>query len=163
MGIVLDLRRRGYVVTEARAVDRDGHRIASLKRSAIMGPTHRYLSIARSELAAVIYNALDGAADLILDDTVHALADDGDQVRVTFESGQQDDFDLVVGADGLHSRVRRLVFGPDEQFERYLGIVVAAFEAKGYRQREELIAMMHAEVSPWFDPDSPSCRWSSSR
>jgi 2-polyprenyl-6-methoxyphenol hydroxylase-like FAD-dependent oxidoreductase len=50
----------------------------------------------------VIYDALDGAAELILDDIVHALADDGDQVRVTFESGQQDHFDLVVGADGLH-------------------------------------------------------------
>ena len=72
--------------------------------------------------------------------------DDGDRVRVGFESGQARDFDLVVGADGLHSRVRRLVFGPDEPFERYLGIVVAAFEAEGYRPRDELIAMMHADV-----------------
>jgi 2-polyprenyl-6-methoxyphenol hydroxylase-like FAD-dependent oxidoreductase len=111
-----------------------------------MGSTQHYLSIARSELAAVIYDALDGGAQLILDDTLRALADDGDRVRVMFESGQLRDFDLVVGADGLHSRVRRLAFGPDEQFERYLGIVVAAFEAKGYHQRDELIAMMHAEV-----------------
>ena len=56
------------------------------------------------------------------------------------------EFDLVVGADGLHSRVRRLVFGPDESFEKYLGIVASAFEAQGYRPRDELIAMMHAEV-----------------
>jgi 2-polyprenyl-6-methoxyphenol hydroxylase-like FAD-dependent oxidoreductase len=146
MGIVPELRRRGYVMTEARAVDRDGHRIASLKPAAIMGSTQRYVSIARSELAAVIYDALDGAAELILDDTVDALVDDGDRVRVRFESGQLREFDLVVGADGLHSCVRRLAFGPDEQFERYLGIVVAAFEAKGYRPRDELIAMMHAEV-----------------
>lgn len=146
MGIVPELRRRGYVMTEARAVDRDGHRIASLRPSAIMGSTQRYVSIARSELAAVIYDALDGAAELILDDTVDALVDDGDRVRVRFESGQLREFDLVVGADGLHSCVRRLAFGPDEQFERYLGIVVAAFEAKGYRPRDELIAMMHAEV-----------------
>jgi 2-polyprenyl-6-methoxyphenol hydroxylase-like FAD-dependent oxidoreductase len=146
MGIVPELRRCGYVMTEARAVDRDGHRIASLKPSAIMGSTQRYVSIARSDLAAVIYDALDGAAELILDDTVDALVDDGDRVRVRFESGQLREFDLVVGADGLHSCVRRLAFGPDEQFERYLGIVVAAFEAKGYRPRDELIAMMHAEV-----------------
>jgi 2-polyprenyl-6-methoxyphenol hydroxylase-like FAD-dependent oxidoreductase len=146
MGIVPELRRRGYVMTEARAVDRDGHRIASLKPAAIMGSTQRYVSIARSELAAVIYDALDGAAELILDDTVDALVDDGDRVRVRFESAQLREFDLVVGADGLHSCVRRLAFGPDEQFERYLGIVVAAFEAKGYRPRDELIAMMHAEV-----------------
>jgi 2-polyprenyl-6-methoxyphenol hydroxylase-like FAD-dependent oxidoreductase len=146
MGIVEELRQRGYVYTEARAVDRDGHRVASLKPSVIMGSTQRYVSIARSDLAAVIYDAFDGAAELILDDTVSALVDDGDRVRVTLESGQVRDFDLVVGADGLHSRVRRLVFGPDESFESYLGIVVAAFDAAGYRPRDELIAMMYADV-----------------
>ena len=146
MGIVPELRRRGYLLTEARAVDGDGRSVASLRPSAIMGRTQRYVSIARSDLAAVIYDALDGAAELILDDTVDALVDDGERVRVRFESGQIRDFDLVVGADGLHSRVRRLVFGPDEPFEKYLGIVVAAFEADRYRPRDELIAMMHAEV-----------------
>jgi 2-polyprenyl-6-methoxyphenol hydroxylase-like FAD-dependent oxidoreductase len=146
MGIVSELRRRGYVFTEVRAVDRDGHRVASFKPSAIFGATQRYLSIARSDLAAVIYDALDSAAELILDDTVQALVDDGERVRVRFESGQARDFDLVVGADGLHSRVRRLAFGPDQAYEKYLGIVVAAFEAEGYRPRDELIAMMHAEV-----------------
>lgn len=146
MGIVPELKRRGYVVTEARAVDRNGHRVASFKPSAIMGPTERYLSIPRSDLAAVIYDALYGGVELILNDTVQVLADDGERVRVTFESGQVRDFDLVVGADGLHSRVRRLAFGPDEQFERYLNIVVAVFDIEGYRPRNELIAMMHAEV-----------------
>lgn len=146
MGIVAELRRRGYALKEARVVDNAGHRIASLRPAEILGDTARYVSIARSDLAAVIYDALDGAAELILDDTVRTLTDEGDRVRVTFERGQSRDFDLVVGADGLHSRVRRLAFGPAEQFERYLGIVVAAFEVKGYRPREELIGMMHAEV-----------------
>ena len=146
MGIVPELRRRGYVMTEARAVDRDGHRIASLKPAAIMGSSRRYVSIARSDLAAVIYEAVGGRAELILNDTVHSLADDGDRVRVTFAGGRVRDFDLVVGADGLHSRVRRLAFGPDAQFETYLDMVVAAFEGQGYRPRDELIAMMHAGV-----------------
>ncbi|MDN5804367.1 MAG: FAD-binding domain [Microlunatus sp.] len=145
MGIVPELQRRGYFL-QARAIDRHGHRIASLEPSAIMGPTPQYVSIRRSDLATVIYEALHGAAELILDDTVASLTDDGDRVRCTFESGSVRDFDLVVGADGLHSRVRRLAFGPDETFERYLGIVVAAFEVQGYRPRDELIAMMYAEV-----------------
>ena len=146
MGIVPELRRRGYVFTEARAVDRDGHRIASFEPSAVMGSTQRYLSIARSDLAAVIYAALQDRVELILDDTVSALDDDGERVRVMFESGGTRDFDLVVGADGLHSQVRRLAFGPQEQFEKYLGIVVAVFDVKGYRPRDELVGMMHAEV-----------------
>jgi hypothetical protein len=77
---------------------------------------------------------------------VSALDDDGERGRVMFESGGIRDFDLVVGADGLHSQVRRLAFGPDEQFETYLDIEVSAFDVEGYRPRDELIAMMHAEV-----------------
>lgn len=146
MGIAPELRRRGHVMTEARAVDRDGRRIASVKPSAIMGSSQRYVSIARSALARVIYEALDDRVELMLGDTVQSLVDDGERVRVTFESGQVGDFDVVVGADGLHSRVRQLVFGPEESFERYLGIVICAFEARGYRPRDELIAMMHADV-----------------
>ena len=145
MGIVPELRRHGYVMAEARTVGSDGRVIASLKPSAIMGPTERYVSIARADLATAIYGALEGGAELILDDTVCALDDDGDRVRVGFASGQCRDFDLVVGADGLHSQVRRLVFGPDEEFERYQNMVVAVFDVTGYRPREELVAMMYAE------------------
>jgi 2-polyprenyl-6-methoxyphenol hydroxylase-like FAD-dependent oxidoreductase len=146
MGIVPELRRQGYVMTEARAVGRDGQPIASVKPSSIMGSGERYVSIARSDLAAAIYDALDGGADLILDDTVCALDDDGDRVQVAFENGRSRTFDLVVGADGLHSQVRRLAFGPDEQFERYQNMVVSVFDVAGYRPRDELVAMMHAEV-----------------
>lgn len=146
MGIVPELRRRGYVFTEGRVVDRAGRRVASLKPAAIMQSGEKYVSITRSDLAAAIYAALGGAAELVLGDTVESLMGQGDGVRVVLESGRSDDFDLVVGADGLHSRVRRLAFGPDEEFERYLGIVVAAFEIDGYRPRDELVALMHAEV-----------------
>lgn len=145
MRTLAELRRRGYRL-EAHTVDRGGRRIAKLKPSAITGSTQRYVSIARSDLAAIIYDALDGAVELIVDDTVDTLVDQGGRVRVGFEHGPTRDFDLVVGADGLHSRVRRLAFGPDERFERYLGIVVAAFEAQGYRPRDERVAIMHAEV-----------------
>ena len=146
MGIVPELRRRGYALTEARSVNSRGHRIASIKPAKIMGPTERYVSIVRSDLADIVYQALDGAAELILDDTVAELTENGNRVRVRLESGQVRDFDLVVGADGLHSRVRRLAFGPEAQFERYLGIVVSAFEVKGYRPRDELLARMYAGV-----------------
>jgi len=52
-------------------------------------------------------------------------------------------FDLVIGADGLHSGVRRLAFGPSDQFETHLGYVVAAFEAKGYRPRDDDVYLMY--------------------
>jgi 2-polyprenyl-6-methoxyphenol hydroxylase-like FAD-dependent oxidoreductase len=51
----------------------------------------------------------------------------------------------VIGADGLHSRVRSIAFGPQPLFERYLGYVVAAFEAPGYRPREEDVYLMYGQ------------------
>ena len=145
MGIADELRRRGYRFTEARTVGEDGHRIASFETS-VFASEDRYVTIPRSDLAAVIFGTMQGGAELILNDTVQALDDNGDRVRVRFESGERRDFDLVVGADGLHSQVRRLAFGPQEQFEKYLGIVVAVFDVDGYRPRDELVAMMHAEA-----------------
>lgn len=146
MGIVPELRRRGYVFTDATAIDRNGKRIAAIRPAKVMKSGENYLSIVRSELSAVIYDALDGAAELILGNSVTALEDDGTGVHVAFETGPTRDFGLVVGADGLHSAVRRAAFGPDEQYEKYLGIVFAAFETKGYRPRDELVAMMYADL-----------------
>jgi 2-polyprenyl-6-methoxyphenol hydroxylase-like FAD-dependent oxidoreductase len=77
---------------------------------------------------------------------VRTLDDDDARVRVTFDSGATRDVDLVFGADGLHSQVRRLVFGPEDRFERYLGITVAAFELEGYRPRDDLVAVMYTDV-----------------
>jgi 2-polyprenyl-6-methoxyphenol hydroxylase-like FAD-dependent oxidoreductase len=131
MGIISELRRRGYRLREARTVTKGGRRIASFPSSVFVDATgERYLSIVRSDLAAVICGAVQDRVDLILHETVAAIKDDGDRVRVTFESGPTRDFDLGVGADGLHSRVRRLVFGPEQEFEKYLGIVVAAFDVR---------------------------------
>lgn len=147
MGIASKLVARGYRAREGRQVRRDGTRMLSFNPELFVGSSDRYVTVARSDLAAAIYGALDGKVETIFGDTVATIDDDGGRVRVTFEnSGAVRDFDLVVGADGLHSKVRRLVFGPDEQFEKYLGFKVAAFEIKGYRPREELVAKLYTEV-----------------
>lgn len=147
MGIVPEIVRCGYRLREVRQVGEDGRRIAAFDPEIfVRGTNGRYVSIARSELGAIIYGAFGGRVETIFGDSVRALDDDGARVRVTFDSGMTRDFDLVIGADGLHSQVRRLVFGPEKQFEKYLGITVAAFELEGYRPREELIAMMYTNV-----------------
>jgi 2-polyprenyl-6-methoxyphenol hydroxylase-like FAD-dependent oxidoreductase len=146
MGIVPELRGRGYEFVEARSVGRDGRRVASFAPSAFVGSGDRYVSIARADLAAAIHAALDGRVETLFGNTVQAIDDESDCVHVTFEDGSRRDFDLVVGADGLHSRVRLLTFGGQERFERYLGIVVAVFDVAGYRPRDELTAVMHADV-----------------
>jgi 2-polyprenyl-6-methoxyphenol hydroxylase-like FAD-dependent oxidoreductase len=147
MGIAPELVRRGYRAREFRQVKRDGTPLLSFNPELFVGAKDRYVTIARSDLAAVINGALEGKVETIFGDTIRTIDDDGSRVRVAFEnSGAVRDFDLVVGADGLHSTVRRLVFGPEEQFEKYLGIKVAAFDIKGYRPREDLVARLYTEV-----------------
>jgi len=88
----------------------------------------------------------DKRSDLGMQDSIAKIEQTTTTVRVSFEHGSERTFDLVIGADGLHSRTRQLAFGSDEQFEAYLGYKVAAFEAQGYRPRDELVYVMYTEV-----------------
>lgn len=148
MGISPWLLGQGYRVKEVREVTRNGRRISHLNPLKVIdGATAgRYVSIARSDLSRIIYDSLGGDVETIFADTVESLEDDGEQVHVGFRSGLVRDFDLVIGADGLHSRVRELIFGPSSQFERSLGITVAAFQLDGYRPRNEDMAITHTTV-----------------
>lgn len=147
MGIVPRLLREGYQITEARNVAADGHRMASLATQRfVAGTSGRYVSILRADLAAAIYDSLEDGVETIFGDTVRRLIEGEKSVRVEFEHASAREFDLVVGADGLHSRVRDLAFGEESRFDRDLGIAVAAFDVAGYEPREELVAVMHAEV-----------------
>jgi len=62
---------------------------------------------------------------------------------IEFEHGSERCFDLIIGADGLHSRVRKLAFGAQDRYGKDLGYRVAAFETAGYRPRNELVHIIH--------------------
>lgn len=147
MGLVPRLLLEGYLFQELREVSATGTKLASLDPSKILDTMgDRYVSIARSDLSAAIYDALDDGVETIFGDSVEQLDDQGDRVRVEFTHAPTRGFDLVIGADGLHSQIRSRVFGPESQFERPLGITVAAIELEGYRPRDELTAITHTTV-----------------
>lgn len=85
------------------------------------------IEILRGDLAGILVDASLPETKYLYDDTIISLHDGDDGVRVTFERCPQRDFDLVVGADGLHSCVRRLHFGPEERFLRPLGQYTSYF------------------------------------
>jgi 2-polyprenyl-6-methoxyphenol hydroxylase-like FAD-dependent oxidoreductase len=87
----------------------------------------RLLSVMRPDLEHALRAALPSTVDLRFGTPVTAVDDSGDRVRVTLADGDRLDADLLVGADGIHSTVRRLVFGPESGFLRYLGFHTAAF------------------------------------
>ena len=140
MGLIPRLRELGYQVGEMRFVDRQGRTSASGSVDALARLTNgRYITLRRSDLAATIYGALDGTVETIFGDSVASIEEAGACVRVKFDHAPPREADLVIGADGLHSRVRQLVFGPDTGVEVSLGYHVAAFEVEGYRPRDELV------------------------
>lgn len=147
MGLLPEIRQEGYLVREVKIVDRDGKWISGFPAEAVARTAQgRYISLARGDLAALIHSTVKDSVETIFGDSVAHLQETTQGVRVTFESGIERNFDVVVGADGLHSRVRELVFGAPNEFEKYLGYKVAAFEVKGYRPREELVYVMYTEV-----------------
>lgn len=147
MGALPEIRRKGYMMREVRVVNRNGKRLAGFPAEAFARLTQgRYVSLPRGELAAAIFGKIEGKVETIFGDSVNRIEQTERVVRVTFERGGQRDFDLVVGADGLHSRVRELAFGPESRFEKYLGYKVAAFAVEGYRPRDELVYVMYTQL-----------------
>ncbi|MEO8182055.1 MAG: FAD-binding domain [Deltaproteobacteria bacterium] len=138
MGLLPEVLRAGYHVKEVRLVDRSGRRVGGFDADIFRRSTHgRYTSLPRGDLSAILYASVERQVEAIFGNSVRALDEDEDGVLVHFEHGPSRRFDLVVGADGLHSNIRRLAFGDEWQFERFLGYTVAAFESSGYRPREE--------------------------
>lgn len=144
MGIEAAILDAGYQVQSVRSVGRDGEIQASLDTDVFRRVTDgKFTSLPRGDLAARIYATIEREVETIFGDSIAAVDQHADGVRLEFDRGDARDFDLVIGADGLHSNVRRLAFGPARDFERYLGCRVAAFVIEGYRPRDELVYMMH--------------------
>ena len=94
----------------------------------------KYVYLRRQDLERILAErAREVGVDIRYGCSLAALEERGDAVHARFEDGGEDDFALVVGADGVHSRVRELAFGPERQFARFLGLYVAAFHvARGH-------------------------------
>lgn len=138
MGLLPRVLDAGYQMREVRLVDGRGRRTGGFDARVLHAATGgRFTSLPRSALSAILYRSIQGRAEVQFGQSIRDLEPSADGVLVSFEKGPPRRFDLVVGADGLHSTVRRLAFGPEQKFERDLGYTVAAFEAAGYRPRDE--------------------------
>ncbi|MFE9206423.1 FAD-dependent monooxygenase [Micromonospora sp. NPDC007230] len=131
MGLVDRLRAAATSVTGVRLVDGAGATIARVSMAATRAPGSAELEIPRADLAAILHRAAADDVEFRYDDHITALAEDSDGVDVTFARGAPGRFDLVVGADGLHSAVRRLAFGPEPAHVRHLGVWVAGLPLGG--------------------------------
>lgn len=137
MGLLRRLRALGYKIDWVKFVDRNGALASSLDVSVIYRSLgDRYFSLPRGDLAQTIFDTVSDKIEVMFGDSVTSLKDDEDGVEVTFKNSANRRFDIVVGCDGLHSEVRRVRFGPEEQFEKYLGYYVASFITDSYPHRD---------------------------
>lgn len=87
----------------------------------------RHVEIQRDDLVSILYDAAAPGAEYVFGDAVAAIEETADGVAVEFEQAPPQTFDLVIGADGLHSRIRSLAFGPEELFRNDLGAYLSVY------------------------------------
>jgi 2-polyprenyl-6-methoxyphenol hydroxylase-like FAD-dependent oxidoreductase len=127
MGVGEQVRRAG-TTTEVMELVRPGRRPVEVPLELLSeGVSQRHVEIMRGDLARILFEAGRERVEYVFGDSLSTLQDDGTEVAVTFEHGPARTFDVVVGADGLHSTTRRLVFGPEDGFAHFLGGYLAVF------------------------------------
>jgi len=145
MGLIPEINRDGYYAQGFRIVDEAGHRLAGFGTDVFSELTNgRYVTLQRSDLSRMLFERISGV-EAIFGDEIILVEEKPDCVEVELKHGGRRRFDLLVGADGLHSAVRNLVFGPQARFERRLGYSAAAFEAQGYRPRDEDVYLIYSQ------------------
>lgn len=146
MGLLPEINRNGYHVQEMRIVNSAGRRLAGFGTNVFTELTGgRYVTLQRSYLSRLLFTKIEGRIETILGDEIVALDERPDYVKVDLKHAGERRFVLVIGADGLHSAVRKLVFGRRAQFEKHLGYGVAAFEVAGYRPRDEEVYLVYGQ------------------
>ncbi len=145
MGVLGRLRELATDVTELTFVNARGKRVGRVSMRAFQGSAgDREVEVARGDLAGVLEAAARDSAEFVFGDSIASLAQDAGGVDVTFEQGAPQRYDLVFGADGLHSTVRRLAFGPEPEFVRHLGIYVATLPLPGLSVDPRAVVMFNA-------------------
>jgi 2-polyprenyl-6-methoxyphenol hydroxylase-like FAD-dependent oxidoreductase len=123
MGILAEIRQHATNMGAMRYVDATGRTVATMPADVFSGD----VEILRGDLSRILYDHTKDHVEYVFDDTVTAVAQDDAGVHVTFAGSAPRTFDLVIGADGVHSTVRALVFGDESRFSQDLGLHSAVF------------------------------------
>jgi 2-polyprenyl-6-methoxyphenol hydroxylase-like FAD-dependent oxidoreductase len=128
MGLDAAVRAARTVTAGAYTVDADGNVLETYAADDHGGDGYiAEIEILRGDLSQVLYDDTRDGVEYVFGDRIVELLQDGDGVDVAFAGGDRRRFDLVVGADGLHSALRTMVFGPHQRYVRHLGLVLAFY------------------------------------
>ncbi|WP_199487031.1 FAD-dependent monooxygenase [Actinomadura logoneensis] len=129
MGVLDQIRAHATNLRGMSIVDGEGNEVhRSEERTLSGGPLDSPdVEILRDDLSKIILAATGDGVEYVFGDSVAHIEDGPDGARVTFEKGEPRTFDVVVGADGVRSTTRRLVFGPDAGYTPILSTAVAVW------------------------------------
>ncbi|MFE3456301.1 FAD-dependent oxidoreductase [Nocardiopsis aegyptia] len=128
MGLRERVHEYGLGLNALRYRKADGRHSARIDASVPARVTGgRYLTLLRGDLEGVLREALGPEADVRYGTGIEEVHQDDEGVTAVLTDGSTERADVLVGADGIHSRTRRLVFGPESRYRRYLGAHAAAY------------------------------------
>lgn len=132
MGIYPAIVENRTKILRAISVDREGHQVtemsADLSGARLEGID---LEIMRSHLCLIMKEAI-GEIECLFGDSIAQISESKDGVHVEFNKNKSRLFDLVIGADGLHSTVRKIAFGEEKQFSKEFGVFVSVFSIPNF-------------------------------
>jgi 2-polyprenyl-6-methoxyphenol hydroxylase-like FAD-dependent oxidoreductase len=128
MGLYPQMRAAHVDSQSIAFVDEHGEVIAKIDPEAVTGGVRgRDVEIRRGDIATILYAATKDKANYKFNDSIASLDEQAAGVDVKFASGDTGTYDIVIGADGLHSNTRSMIFGHESQFEKYIGFCFAGF------------------------------------
>ncbi len=138
MGLLPALEKEHYNIPELVFVDKNNNRIGSLNVYKLRKLINfRHFNLLRGELAKAIYQGIKNDIEFIWDTSIYSIVQEPDTLHISFKNDLQRKFDLLIGADGLHSNIRKLVFGREENFEKYLGYYTSSFTIENYLNKRD--------------------------
>ncbi|WP_433424713.1 FAD-dependent monooxygenase [Microtetraspora malaysiensis] len=139
LGILADLQRCRTHMKGMSMLDGDGNELWRSTEVALSSGRldSEDVEVLRDDLSGLLYDRTRQDVEYVFGDSITSIVQDEHGVHVTFERSAPRTFDLLVGADGLHSIVRRLAFGPERDFVRHLGTYVSIFSMENYLGLED--------------------------
>ena len=144
----------------AMLVDREGNVISNMGGDEFGHRVGDDLEIVRGSLCEILMDHV-GDVEMVFGDSIQSVTPSGERMAVTFGQHDGREFDLVIGADGLHSNVRRIVFGEESQFLRDLGMYLCVYSVPNYLDLDRM-EIQYSEVGRiaaiWCTRDDPHAK-----
>jgi 2-polyprenyl-6-methoxyphenol hydroxylase-like FAD-dependent oxidoreductase len=154
MGILAEVREHDTKMRGTILVDETGAETGRLPAEAFAGE----LEVPKRELTRILHRITAADVEYVLGDSITTLTQHETGVMVEFERGMARQFDLVIGADGLYSKVRQLTFGPDADTVQHLGLSGVGFSTVNHLGLDRTGMLQQAEGTAiyLFSADDPN-------